>query len=259
MTGSTGASGLNHEFNYVRNSVKVVIDAYHGDVTFYRIDPDDPSAAAYAKAFPKLFSEPEEISADAAGALPLSRGSLPGADQHVGPLPHRRPDGVLLPVGPVETSPRTPGTARPAPAAPTGGTAARGAARGAHGPLLPADASARCAQSRVPHAPAFRAPSSDDDSRRELSAFMVAKGDPDDYGQLEVFVMPRDRQVDGPAIVNACFDQKPEVYASSPCSAGPAPRCCSAIWWSSRSAVADLSPAVYVQATGPTPSPSSRR
>jgi hypothetical protein len=54
-------------------------------------------------------------------------------------------------------------------------------------------------------------PFSDDDSRRELSAFMVAKGDPDDYGKLEVFVMPRDRQVDGPAIVNARINQEPEV------------------------------------------------
>ena len=54
-------------------------------------------------------------------------------------------------------------------------------------------------------------PFSEDDTRRELSAFMVAKGDPEDYGQLEVFVMPRDRQVDGPAIVNARINQEPEV------------------------------------------------
>jgi uncharacterized protein len=54
-------------------------------------------------------------------------------------------------------------------------------------------------------------PFSQDDSRRELSAFMVAKGDPEDYGKLEVFVMPRDRQVDGPAIVHARINQDPEV------------------------------------------------
>jgi hypothetical protein len=54
-------------------------------------------------------------------------------------------------------------------------------------------------------------PFSEDDSRRELSGFMVAKSDPDDYGKLEVFVMPRDRQVDGPAIVNARINQEPEV------------------------------------------------
>lgn len=54
-------------------------------------------------------------------------------------------------------------------------------------------------------------PFSQDDTRRELSAFMVAKGDPEAYGELEVFVMPRDRQVDGPAIVNARINQEPEV------------------------------------------------
>jgi hypothetical protein len=54
-------------------------------------------------------------------------------------------------------------------------------------------------------------PYSADDTRRELSGFMVAKSDPQDYGTLEVFVMPRDRQVDGPAIVNARINQEPEV------------------------------------------------
>ncbi len=71
---------------------------------------------------------------------------------------------------------------------------------------------------RLPGAPSLEflmlqpfVPFSADDSRRELSAFMVAKGDPEDYGKLEVFVMPRDRQVDGPAIVNARINQEPEV------------------------------------------------
>jgi uncharacterized membrane protein (UPF0182 family) len=40
---------------------------------------------------------------------------------------------------------------------------------------------------------------------------MVAKSDPNNYGQLEAFVMPRNRQVDGPAIVNARINQQPEV------------------------------------------------
>ena len=50
------SSGLTNEFNYVRNSVKVVIDAYNGDVTFYVIDEDDPIIKAYMKAFPNLFT-----------------------------------------------------------------------------------------------------------------------------------------------------------------------------------------------------------
>jgi uncharacterized membrane protein (UPF0182 family) len=40
---------------------------------------------------------------------------------------------------------------------------------------------------------------------------MVAKADPEGYGALQVYVMPRDRQVDGPAIVNARINQDPEI------------------------------------------------
>ena len=41
--------------NYVRNSVKVVIDAYDGTPTFYIIDPKDPIIRAYAATFPTMF------------------------------------------------------------------------------------------------------------------------------------------------------------------------------------------------------------
>lgn len=41
--------------NYVRNSVKVVIDAYTGTMRFFAADPDEPILAAYARIFPTLF------------------------------------------------------------------------------------------------------------------------------------------------------------------------------------------------------------
>ena len=41
--------------NYIRNSVKVVIDAYNGDVSYYVIDPSDPLVQTYSKIFPTLF------------------------------------------------------------------------------------------------------------------------------------------------------------------------------------------------------------
>jgi len=41
--------------NYIRNSVKVVIDAYNGDVTYYVVDPSDPVVQTYEKIFPTLF------------------------------------------------------------------------------------------------------------------------------------------------------------------------------------------------------------
>jgi uncharacterized protein len=41
--------------NYIRNSIKVVVDAYNGTVEFYVADPSDPIAANYRRIFPGLF------------------------------------------------------------------------------------------------------------------------------------------------------------------------------------------------------------
>ena len=43
--------------NYIRNSVKVVVDAYDGSTTFYVFDPQDPVIAAYRQIFPSLFKD----------------------------------------------------------------------------------------------------------------------------------------------------------------------------------------------------------
>lgn len=53
------------EINYIRNSVKVIINAYTGEVTFYRTDKTDPIAMVYEKTYPDLFTKeeiPEDIS-----------------------------------------------------------------------------------------------------------------------------------------------------------------------------------------------------
>lgn len=47
--------------NYIRNSVKVTVDAYTGETRFYLIDPTDPIAATYANIFPDLFYATEEM------------------------------------------------------------------------------------------------------------------------------------------------------------------------------------------------------
>ncbi len=48
-------------FNYVRNSVKAVVDAYDGDVTFYVMPVDDPIIGAWQGAFPDLFTDFDEV------------------------------------------------------------------------------------------------------------------------------------------------------------------------------------------------------
>lgn len=47
--------------NYIRNSVKVVIDAYNGDTNFYIVDKNDPMVMSYSKIFKGLFKDIEEM------------------------------------------------------------------------------------------------------------------------------------------------------------------------------------------------------
>jgi len=49
--------GDNQSINYMRNSVKVVVDAYDGTTTFYVFDSEDPILAAYRGIFPSLFKD----------------------------------------------------------------------------------------------------------------------------------------------------------------------------------------------------------
>ena len=54
--------------NYIRNSVKVIVDAYTGNLKFYIIDPDDPVVNTYKKIYPSLFTD-EPIPESLAGHL----------------------------------------------------------------------------------------------------------------------------------------------------------------------------------------------
>ena len=57
LTSISGVQATPHgrKFNYIRNSVKVVIDAYNGSVDFYVADPGDPLMQTWSAAFPTLF------------------------------------------------------------------------------------------------------------------------------------------------------------------------------------------------------------
>ncbi|MGB6687111.1 MAG: UPF0182 family protein, partial [Terracidiphilus sp.] len=60
---STHSTIGDEQLNYMRNSVKAVIDAYNGSVTFYVFDPTDPIIAAYRQIFPDLFKDASEMPA----------------------------------------------------------------------------------------------------------------------------------------------------------------------------------------------------
>ncbi|MBW4517940.1 MAG: UPF0182 family protein [Timaviella obliquedivisa GSE-PSE-MK23-08B] len=52
---------LTHPFNYIRNSVKVVVDAYHGSVNFYVADESDPIIQTWKKVFPNVFQSLDQM------------------------------------------------------------------------------------------------------------------------------------------------------------------------------------------------------
>ena len=57
-------AGFGESLNYIRNSVKAVVDMYDGTVSFYVMDPKDPVLAVYRLAFPGLFKGLDQLSAD---------------------------------------------------------------------------------------------------------------------------------------------------------------------------------------------------
>ena len=83
-------------YNYVRKSVKVVIDAYSGKMTFYDADPKDPILQAYSAAFPNMFVPLSKMPGGAPGAPALPGGHLLHSVRHLRPVPPDQPAGLLL-------------------------------------------------------------------------------------------------------------------------------------------------------------------
>ena len=62
--GVLGAQGMGSSLNYIRNSVKIVTDAYTGKVTFYVFDQTDPIIRSLERAFPGMFHSRDEMPED---------------------------------------------------------------------------------------------------------------------------------------------------------------------------------------------------
>jgi uncharacterized membrane protein (UPF0182 family) len=54
-------------------------------------------------------------------------------------------------------------------------------------------------------------PVSPSDKQQNLTAFVTAKGDPNDYGEMDAYVTPSGQQVDGPALINAAINANPDI------------------------------------------------
>lgn len=204
-------SGLNGDFNYVRNSVKAVVDAYNGTVEFYEMPGDDPIVAAYRDAFPEMFSDfedmPEGLQAHLRYPEDLFRVQTNmWGRYHIGDA-----QDFYEQTGGWEVA-QDPGT-NVTGAEQTQTTNEQG--------QLVSTRERRIdpyyLQMRLPDRDNEEflilrsfVPVSDNDERKQLTSFMVGLSDPEDYGQLRVYEMPN-LNVDGPAIVNANMLQNENV------------------------------------------------
>ena len=188
-------SGLTGDsFNYIRNSVKIVMDAYTGDMSFYVSDPSDPIIQAWEGVFPGLFKPISEMPIDIAGD-PANPTTNPGhlrypedmfnAQTTVYEKYHVTDPVVFFKNGDVWSVPQNSGTT-------SGG--------GANPPQqLPLEA--YYVQMRMPGQanPEFvllqpMAPS----GRKNMIAWVAAHNDPATYGQVSVVDFPVGSNVFGP-------------------------------------------------------------
>jgi len=207
-------SDLGHRFNYVRNSVKAVVDAYDGSVTFYVVDPTDPLIQAYQKAFPQLFTDGSKMT-DALRSHLRYPEDLFRVQTNMWGRYHIQDASEFYSQSDAWSVAQDPGTV-----AGVVNTTQTTDAQGRLGPgreqridpyyllmQLPGETKVSYVLLRP------FVPFSDNDSRKELVAFMTASSDPDDYGQLKVFVMPRNRLPDGPALVAANIASEEDISA----------------------------------------------
>jgi uncharacterized protein len=174
---------------YVRNSVKVVIDAYNGTVDFYVTDPNEPIIAAWARIFPSLFQPldamPQELQA------------------HL-----RYPEGLFIAQNEAYRLYHLPAT--PAGATTFYNQDDRWA--------IPEDVVTGSGQPMEPYYVIMRIPGEDaaefvliqplvPEQRPNMIAWVAARMDPGVYGERIAFHFPNDTSTDGPALVEARIDQ----------------------------------------------------
>jgi uncharacterized membrane protein (UPF0182 family) len=192
--------------NYVRNSVKVAIDAHDGTMNFYVVDPTDPMVQTYQKIYPDLFTDFEDMPQGLVEHLRYPE-DLFRIQSDAYSFYHVIDPRVFINNGDPWAIARDPST--------TASEAIRIRAdyvdsdNVEYRPMLPyyllmrlPDEDALSFILMQPFTPA---------NRPNMSSFLVAKSGPEDYGQLIDFQLPRDRLVDGPGQVGVRINQDPNI------------------------------------------------
>jgi uncharacterized membrane protein (UPF0182 family) len=203
-----GDRGVHGRANYIRNSVKAVVDAYDGTVTLYAFDERDPLLQAWQRAFPGLFAPRSSISADleahlrypedlfaiqanryASYHIPLARDFYSKQDFWAVPEDRSGQLRQSLALGATPNS-LTLGAAQPERMRPYYLLVRLPGETREHFMLV------------LPFTP---------NNKQNMVAYMAARADPDGYGTITLFNLPRERTVFGPTQVNAQILADPNV------------------------------------------------
>ena len=181
--------------NYIRNSVKVIIDAYNGSVDFYVFDSQDPLIAAYRSAFPTLFKDANQMPADLRAHVRYPE-TLIRAQGEVYGLYHTQSAKVFFQREDVWN------------VAQKIGIDDQGKKRAEQiDPYfvlmqLPGESAANEFVLILPFTPA---------GRNNMIGWMAGRSDGENYGKLLIYNFPESRLVDGPLQIEARIDQNSDL------------------------------------------------
>jgi uncharacterized membrane protein (UPF0182 family) len=175
--------------NYIRNSVKVVIDAYDGTVDFYIVDPRDPIAGSLSGIFPELFKPASAVPAEIAAHLryPVDLFTI---QARVYATFHMRDPRVYYNREDVWTIPNEIFGNETVQVEPYYVTMRLGSEARPEFILI------------LPFSPA---------NRDNMIAWMAARNDAPNYGGLVVYRFPKDRLAFGPMQIESRINQDPRI------------------------------------------------
>lgn len=175
--------------NYIRNSVKVVIDAYNGQTDYYLVNGDDPIANTYAKIYPKLFKPFDQMPASLQAHIRYPN-VLFNIQANVYKRYHMKDVKVFYQgedlwdisneIFGTQEVPMTPNY---------------------YIMKLPGESDVEFINS-IPYTPS---------GKRNMTGLLVARNDGENYGQLILYQFPKDRIIYGPMQIESQIDQSPEI------------------------------------------------
>ena len=183
IDGNTGST------NYIRNSVKVVVDAYNGDTNFYVVDEKDPIATTFQKIYPTLFKSFDEMPEGLKSHIRYPNylfeiQASVYAKYHMEDVNvfYQREDmwDIASEIYGMEKKQMTPNY---------------------YIAKLPGEQKAEFFNS-IPFTPK---------SKQNMTALMVARNDGENYGQLVLYQFPKSRTIYGPEQIEAQIDQNTEI------------------------------------------------